>query len=459
MDKLSFSTIGVNIHDNGKPDEIATPIHICNDMTELFPSESFTDTSKIWADIYCKTGNTLKALKQHGVSKENIVAICPTLQSQMLTCRQLYGKLLPEVKIDKQNKYPDVTGVFNITRRGQVYYISNWKEIVTGKVSNTNALTIISKIILNEMRSEMSLEFTSENGFKFNNIIMNPPYNNDMYLDFVTLAHKLATDNVVAITPAKWQAKGGAKNEQFRKDIVPYMKEIVYYPDCLDIFPIQESSGICYYIVSSERHNTCKVTNISAMKPIINSTENRSLVNEESLWNCGQSVVNKIKSSNDYKPYILREIANDKKYIVNLNKQLTKATGTSGCWDWDNSCIKQSWIGKGGVLFTETGTVILPTPKLITEAKDNSSGTSVNIFNSDSMDEVNSFISWLNTKFIRFLILINIGSLTMMNERGWRFVPAPKAFDHIFTDQELYKEYDLTDEEINIIESVIKARK
>lgn len=30
---------------------------------------------------------------------------------------------------------------------------------------------------------------------------------------------------------------------------------------------------------------------------------------------------------------------------------------------------------------------------------------------------------------------------------------------HIFTDQELYEEYNLTDEEINIIESVIKERK
>jgi len=30
---------------------------------------------------------------------------------------------------------------------------------------------------------------------------------------------------------------------------------------------------------------------------------------------------------------------------------------------------------------------------------------------------------------------------------------------HIFTDQELYEEYNRTDEEINIIESVIKGRK
>ena len=213
-------------------------MNICNDMVELFPKESFENNKVIWADIYCKTGNTLKALKQHGVSKENIIAICPTPQSQLFACRQLYGKLLPEVKIDRKNNYPDVAGVFDITRRGQVYYISNWKEIVTGKVSNTNALAIINKIILKEMRSEMSLEFTSEDGFKFNNIIMNPPYNNDIYLDFVTLAHKIASDTVVAITPAKWQAKGGAKNEDFRKNIVPYMSKIVCYKYSRDIFDI-----------------------------------------------------------------------------------------------------------------------------------------------------------------------------------------------------------------------------
>ena len=38
--------------------------------------------------------------------------------------------------------------------------------------------------------------------------------------------------------------KGGAKNEQFRKEIVPYMNKIVYYPESTDIFDIAESDGI-----------------------------------------------------------------------------------------------------------------------------------------------------------------------------------------------------------------------
>jgi hypothetical protein len=44
------------------------------------------------------------------------------------------------------------------------------------------------------------------------------------------------------------------------------------------------------------------------------------------------------------------------------------------------------------------------------------------------------------------------------NDESWRFVPDPGAFDHIFTDEELYKKYELTQNEIDIIESVIKER-
>lgn len=83
-------------------------------------------------------------------------------------------------------------------------------------------------------------------------------------------------------------------------------------------------------------------------------------------------------------------------------------------------------------------------------------------FSSDSKDECESFMSWIYTKFVRYLLSINLAGLTGIANSSndwWRFVPDPGAFDHIFTDQELYKKYNLTDEEINIIESVIKERK
>ena len=64
---------------------------------------------------------------------------------------------------------------------------------------------------------------------KFDVVIGNPPYNNDLYIDFVTCGHQIANKYSLWITPAKWQAKGGDKNEQFRQNIVPYIKDVVYY--------------------------------------------------------------------------------------------------------------------------------------------------------------------------------------------------------------------------------------
>lgn len=51
----------------------------------------------------------------------------------------------------------------------------------------------------------------------FDVVIGNPPYNNDLYLGFVTLGNQLSHEYTCMITPAKWQAKGGERNKIFRK--------------------------------------------------------------------------------------------------------------------------------------------------------------------------------------------------------------------------------------------------
>ena len=64
----------------------------------------------------------------------------------------------------------------------------------------------------------------------------------------------------------------------------------------------------------------------------------------------------------------------------------------------------------------------------------------------------------MKTKLVAFLFYCGIEANTI-NNSFYRYIPEQEAFDHIFTDEELYKKYNLTDAEINIIESVIKERK
>lgn len=432
--KLNFETDGLNFNNKGKPDEIATPIHICRDMSNLF---DYTNCNrKIWMDMYCKTGNTLEALKENGVNKNNIAAVCNNKQSQMLVCRKLYGELLPEIEVEITVKSLEA---YKITRRGQVYWVSNWQDIV--KNHYQDAYNIIKFVILKEMEKTMQLEWNSDKEFQINNIIMNPPYNNDMYIDFVELAHKIASENVVAITPAKWQAKGGQKNEDFRKNIVPYMSRIVYYPDSCDIFDIAEHGGISYYLIANSIHNIKFIKNEMV---IYTNDEVRKLNNN--LWNIGDNIVTKINISKQLDIFNIQEEKNC--YKCTIGKKIIRSGSghkdTKGKFTCDYSTLHNC--------------IVLSDVGIEDSNYENRLGDSVAIYYG-SKEQCSYFRSYINSKFVRFLVLMSIHGVGIYDRETWRFVPAPKAFDHIFTDQELYEEYNLTSEEINIIESVIKERK
>ena len=63
-------------------------------------------------------------------------------------------------------------------------------------------------------------------------------------------------------------------------------------------------------------------------------------------------------------------------------------------------------------------------------------------------------ITYLKTKFARFLMLQVLSSI-MINKDVFMFVPM-QDFSKPWTDEELYEKYDLTEDEINFIESMIK---
>ena len=104
------------------------------------------------------------------------------------------------------------------------------------------------------------------------------------------------------------------------------------------------------------------------------------------------------------------------------------------------------------------------------------------IFSSDNLSECKSFISWGYTISTRFLLSISLGGLTGIatSDEWWRFVPNPNDWTVTYVDEphqgvvpdekgyyeyngvrycSLYARYKLSKEDINIIESIIKARK
>lgn len=73
---------------------------------------------------------------------------------------------------------------------------------------------------------------------------------------------------------------------------------------------------------------------------------------------------------------------------------------------------------------------------------------------SNNKSEVENILSYLKTRFVRFLLLLSMSSINL-SKLVFSFVPV-QDFSKPWTDAELYAKYGLVEEEINFIESMIK---
>ena len=78
----------------------------------------------------------------------------------------------------------------------------------------------------------------------------------------------------------------------------------------------------------------------------------------------------------------------------------------------------------------------------------------VNVF--DTKQEAENFISYMKTKFFRFMLGLRV--LTQdINKEKFAWVPDQKDYSAPWVDAELYKKYNLTRQEVAYIESKIKV--
>lgn len=398
FDKLSAVT-GITKYSGS---EVITPAWVVKDMVDLLPAEIFAPNSR-FLDPAVKSGRFLAEIYRRLMASDAMKQAFPNEQERErhILDNQLYGFATSAIAatIVRKQLYNDPTIAGNIRFTGDKVT----KELIQG------AFGIM----------------------KFDVVIGNPPYNNDIYLDFVTLGHSLASQYTCMITPAKWQAKSGDKNEKFRKDIVPYMSKVVFYPDARDIFDIKMQGGVCYYLIGKTVADIVKISNICSKNKLLNSSQIRPL--SGTLYNSIVSIFEKIGGNQ-------------------LNNACTDTKKKYGVF------VINAFMN--GAIMLESGNTLLLGEMSIQELSCPIVKASEKmIFSSDSKDECMSFISFASSKFIRFIAFTLIDGQQPKFEKIWRFVPDPGAFDHIFTDQELYQKYGLTPDEITIIESVIKERK
>lgn len=415
FDKLQAVT-GITKYSNS---EVITPKEIVTDMADLLPAEVFNKDSR-FLDPAVKSGRFLVELYRRLMDSPLMVSAFPNEQGrhEHILCNQLFGLATSgtAATIVRKQLYDDPTIAGNI-----VYTADKvTKEVIQGAFGD----------------------------MKFDVVIGNPPYNNDIYLDFVQLCFDreisgegykpgILHDKGYAcfITPAKWQAKGGDKNEQFRKDIVPHISKIVFYPDTREVFDIDSQGGISYYLMSKDTHSKKHLKTICKIQKMFETTGEWELCDiSKVMYNTKiQGIIAKL---GDYTQLSCQNNAASGRFNVAITNVYS-----------EKNCTNK----KGSALVTISPYVVQNT------IKRNADTSFLESF--ENQNEAESYISYLETKFIRFMFLMAKCSLHMQSDFSWRFIPDPGAFDHIFTDQELYQKYGLTPDEIAIIESVIKERK
>ncbi len=438
-------------------DDIVTPDWMVKQMVDMIPAEKFNPDSK-FLDLAAKGGEFLKEIRSRLIEAPLMKERFPSLRARLahIEDNMLYGVCLTRngydaciknLELGEDNNQHVLRGLTSESYGvyGAVDYINSIKgQHLLALGDNGKAFSIDIKRELS--RKFGDIEDWRNNFMKFDVIIGNPPYNNDMYLDFVKTGYDLLKDDGVEImiTPAKWQAKGGKKNEDFRANIVPHMKEIVYYPDAGDVFNIRLQGGVCYYIVDKKTYEKKAITSHCSRVPKFSNDRREKVISKPVFLDADicYSICDKVGCfNNSFKPFNPKWVA----IKGNINIFVTAVNTDGG--------------GKTSFnVFSRDGNLTMLAPFNRSSETFFRSNDTKCIYSAKTCEEADSFESWAGTRFIRFMLLMRYCTYHNNNDYSWRFVPDPGDFDHIFTDAELYQKYDLTQDEINIIESVIKER-
>lgn len=408
-----------------------TPKNIAKDMIDLLEQNGGIKPDNIYIDLCCKSGIFLMLIRDKLMEHPELIEKYPDKYDRMyyILDNLIYG-ICPNSHTANIVRC-DLYGKYRI--EGNIKSVYTDREYYGLKKERLNIEDVKNKL----------KEFGD---MKFDAVVGNPPYNSGMDLDFVNLGFEISNKFVCMITPAKWQTAdenhrvaSKISYKRFREIYQKHIINVVFYPCCKDVFDIYQPDGITYFLMNKEIHTKCNIQNICKDIESFNGKEYRTLENRSSLLNIGNEIIEYL---GDYKSFRFPQLTKLREYEVWTNTQ------PSG-YDW---------------YATNKPRYVLCPSRIVSKCNGEKCDVSaaVAVFESDTIHECESFMSWIDCKFTRFFLVPNISRLTgLMTDDCFRFVPAPPSgkFDHIYTDEELYKAFNLPQKYIDVIEAVIKERK
>jgi len=314
---------------------------------------------------------------------------------------------------------------------------------------------------------------------KFDVIIGNPPYqlsdagdstgSSPIYHRFVEQAKKLNPRFLTMIIPSRWFA-GGKGLDDFRDTMLhdKRISHLVDYPIASDVFPgVRVIGGVCFFLWERDYNGPCQVT--THMNYETNTTT-RPLDEFDIFVRFNQAVpiLKKVLAKNypsmseqvsRQKPFGLRTFVKPKEHgsvTLYANKAVGKidkseiTTGMEMLNKW--KVLISMAYGEGGEAreyprMIMGKPIVASPPSACTETY-----LVVGAYNSES--EATNLAAYLRTRFLRFLVGLRKNTQHITRDR-FAFVPLPPMTKR-WTDAELYAHFELTQDEIAYIESMIR---
>ena len=488
-------------------DEVFTPPKIVNEMLDLLPKRLFRSKKTKFLDPFCKSGVFLREIAKRLIDglkdeikepqerldhifKNQLYGIAITEMTSLLSRRSLYCSKYPNSRYSI-TQFDNASGNIRFKRIPHTWENekctfcgASQEQFDRGEELESHAYELIHTADPKEIFKDM----------KFDVIIGNPPYQLSdgghgasaipIYHHFVEQAKKLNPRYLTMIIPSRWFA-GGRGLDAFRDEMLndKRIRRLVDYFNSEECFPgIDLSGGVCYFLWNRDSCGLCKISSsvngkISTMKrPLLEDGTSTFLRFNDSI-----SIFHKIVACNE-KSFMDIVSANDPfGYDVRVEKSYLRVKPDIKEKSFPHALTIHYWGKKGKSLgYISSNTVkkskdIIGKRKIfisrsygergqfpylvigkpfIGEANSVCTETYVVVGTYDTLVDAKNVISYMTTKFFRFLVMLKKNTQSATRQ-VYEFVPM-QDFSKPWTDEELYKKYDLTKDEIDFIESMIK---
>lgn len=320
---------------------------------------------------------------------------------------------------------------------------------------------------------------------QFDVVIGNPPYqmaggaggssDSSIYHLFVEQAMKLEPRYLSMVTPARWLA-GGRGMDAFRAEMLSggKLREIVDYPVSKDVFPgVEVKGGIAYFLWDGAHSGFTNVTTIRGKEtvgPVSRALDDFDVFVRDSR---AVEILHKVQAKQEQS--IIEILTGDTPFGIATNFDGWRQKEKSG--DIELHLVKSGkrLVGYMPRAEVRKNTQLIDSWKVLTPKAGSDGGQKIPdvvlgkplVVNPESVctqtfiafwvsgeTEAASLQSYYCTKFFRFLV--SLRKITQDALRGsYTWVPQQK-WDREWTDELLYKKYNLSQNDIDYIEAVIK---